>query len=497
MKTKQIFPAFVVLTALLSATVGRADDIVAVKSGNWSNPTIWWDSTTSSNQVPGTNDDAEISNNVVVTVDTNTTVQWIYDTGSGTVTMAPGITLIITDPTGGNGTAGLTTFNATAPSNTVIYACNPFWAKVCNYYNLVFINTNYVDPLPPYEPFQNFNNFPNGANAPIPMTIAGDMTVMGYTFVQQGTDGPGVSADISIGGNLTIGTNCIWDTSGANLTVASNVFLYGVLKDQNGALGSNYLNNVIVTGPGPSGYNPATRYGTNGWYLTDVITWYVSGSLTNNGYICGTAYGSISFDGTGTIGGSNSFTIPAMTINGTYAIDTTVVLTTNTPVINGTVVFDLARTNQIVLNAGTNAIWYTTNGTLDVINSGAAPGSGQNYQLFDNVANTNYDGVFGSINLPSLSPGLFWVDNLPANGSITVGGSAGYPTITLSRNGTTLSVSWNTSSYPGYEVLTLTNSAGVITNLSSSWKATGSNSSPAYFTINPNGPPMFFRLRNP
>jgi hypothetical protein len=186
-----------------------------------------------------------------------------------------------------------------------------------------------------------------------------------------------------------------------------------------------------------------------------------------------------------------------MTINGTYAIDTTVVLTTNTPVINGTVVFDLARTNQIVLNAGTNAIWYTTNGTLDVINSGAAPGSGQNYQLFDNVANTNYDGVFGSINLPSLSPGLFWVDNLPANGSITVGGSAGYPTITLSRNGTTLSVSWNTSSYPGYEVLTLTNSAGVITNLSSSWKATGSNSSPAYFTINPNGPPMFFRLRNP
>ena len=489
MKTKQFFPAFVVLTALLSSTVGRADDITAIKSGNWSDTNTW-----NSGTVPGTNDDADIPLGINVTVDTNTTVQWIYD--SGTVTMAPGYTLIITDPTGGNGTAGLGTLNATATGNTVIYACNPFWAKVCNYYNLVFANTNYVDPSPPWLPFQNFNNFPNGPDAPIPMTIAGDMTVIGYTFVQQGTDGPGGSADISIGGNLTIGTNCVWDTSGGNLTVVSNLYLYGVLKDQNGALGSNYFGgNVIVTGPGPSGYNPATRYGTNGWYLGDVITWGIGRSLTNNGYICGTAYGSVSFNGTGTIGGSNSFQIPTMTINGTYAIGTTIVLTTNTPVINGTVVFDLARTNQIVLNAGTNWLWYTTNGTLDVINSGAAPGSGHNYQLFNNVANTNYDGGFGSISLPSLPSGLFWVDNLLANGSITVGG--GSPTITLSKNGTTLSVSWDTSSYPGYEVLTLTNSAGVITNLSSSWKATGSNNSPAYFTINPNGPPMFFRLRNP
>ena len=198
-----------------------------------------------------------------------------------------------------------------------------------------------------------------------------------------------------------------------------------MLQDLNGAIGSNYFSgNLVVIGPDPGAYNPATRYGTNGWYLADVTTWDVGGSLTNNGYISGTAYGSISFDGTGTIGGSNSITIPTMTINGTYAIGTTITLTTNTPVINGTVVFDLARTNQIVLNAGTNWLWYTTNGTLDVINSGAAPGSGHNYQLFNNVANTNYDGGFGSISLPSLPPGLFWVDNLLANGSITVGGSA-------------------------------------------------------------------------
>jgi hypothetical protein len=491
MKTKQIFSAFVVLTALLSASASRADYITAIKSGNWGDPTVWWDTVTLSNQVPGTNDNIDVSSGINVTVTTNAIVQYILD--AGTVTMAPYSTLIITDPTGGNGTFQLGVLNATNVGNTVVYACNPFWAKQCNYYNLVFANTNYVDPIPPFLPYQNFNNF-SGAGGPTPMTIAGDMTVIGYTWVQQGSGG----APIYIGGNLTIGTNCIWDSSGDNLTVVSNVYIYGLMTDYNSALGSNYFGgNVLVQGPGISGWNPATGTGTNGWKVSDVTTWGVGGSLTNNGAIWGVGYGSISFNGTGIITGSNSMTIPTMTINGTYAIDTTIVLTTNTPVINGTVVFDLANTNQIVLNAGTNAIWYTTNGTLDVINSGAAPVSGHSYQLFNNVANTNYDGVFGSISLPSLSPGLFWITNLLANGSITVGGNAGHPTITLTRSGALLTLSWDSTTYPGYSVLALTNSAGVITNLSSSWKATGSNSSPAYFTINPNGPPMFFRLRNP
>lgn len=143
MKTKQFFPVFVVLTTLLCATAGRADDITALKSGNWSDPTVWWDSTTSSNQVPGTNDDADVPAPFNVTVNTNTTVQWIYD--GGTVTMAPGVTLIITDPTGGNGTANLGTLNATASGCTVIYNCNPYWTKLCNYYNLVF-DTSYWTP---------------------------------------------------------------------------------------------------------------------------------------------------------------------------------------------------------------------------------------------------------------------------------------------------------------------------------------------------------------
>jgi len=115
------------------------------------------------------------------------------------------------------------------------------------------------------------------------------------------------------------------------------------------------------------------------------------------------------------------------------------------------------------------------------------------------MAGGGYGGGFSNISLPSLSPGLFWVNELLTNGSIVVGGNGGggSPTLTLSRTGSTLNLTWSTSTYPGYQVYTLTNSAGVITNLSHSWQATGSNTSPATFTINPNGPPTFFRLRNP
>ena len=70
-------------------------------------------------------------------------------------------------------------------------------------------------------------------------------------------------------------------------------------------------------------------------------------NLTNNGLIQGQGYGSINFNGTGIIAGSNSITIPTMVVNGSYEIGTTITLTTNTPIFNGTLTFDLANTNQI------------------------------------------------------------------------------------------------------------------------------------------------------
>ena len=119
---------------------------------------------------------------------------------------------------------------------------------------------------------------------------------------------------------------------------------------------------------------------------------HVGGSLTNNGLITGTGYGSIIFDGTGDhIAGTKPLKIPTMTVNGTYSIGTTITLTTNTPTLNGTLIFDIAKTNQIILPAYVGTALYYSGG-LNVINSGAPPVSGRHpYQFFNAPS---YGGAF-------------------------------------------------------------------------------------------------------
>ncbi len=463
MKTKQIFLILTILFPLLFASVGRADWITATNSGSWEDPSIWDTGT-----VPGTNDFAEVDAPYNVTVDTNAIVQYVF--GSGTVTMAANSTLEIMDPAGANGTYQLAFLDTSAPNNTVLYSNNPFWAKHQDYYNLVFSNmvtTNVID---------FYNGYISSQNPAAPMTIAGDMTVVGKIKVQQGDD-------FTILGNLNLGTNSQWDCSSFNVTVTSNLTIGGLLFDLNGALGSNSFGGNVTINPSATG----------GWNVSDVTTWSVGGSLTNNGRIAGgLGYGRIAFNGTGTIAGK-SFTIPTITVNGTYTIAATIILLTNTPTLNGTLVFDLANTNQIVLRSyPTNHLTLYYSGNLNVINSGATPSSGNSYRFF--IA-TNYDGTFAATSFPSLPPALSWVDNLVANGSIAVTGSliTGSPTLSISRSGGLLTLSWDSATYPGYSVQAQTNSG-----LGTSWSGTGSGTnSPFNTTINPGSPPVFFRLSNP
>ena len=492
MKIKQLFPILTLLCVSLFASNSRAADITAINSGNWGDPLVW-----QGGLVPGTNDDADIPVGINVTVTTNAEVQYIYD--SGTVTMAADATLVITDPSGAYGTANLGTLDTSAPGNTVIYACNPYWAKVGNYYNLVF-DTSYWVPPTNIPPWLDFNNFSTAGNTP--MTIAGDMTLVGHVKVQQGTDNENGLCDIYIGGNLTIGQGCAWDCSGANLTVVSNAWVYGKLLDGNGAIGSNYFGgNVLVEGPAVPGrayYQPPFYVGdyTNGWFVSDVVQWTIGGSLTNDGAILGAGYGNVSFDGTGVITGSNGLVLPTMTINGTYTISDTITLTTNTPTLNGTLVFDLAQApaNKIILLHNTTnppTLYYS--GNLEVINSGTMPGSGATYTFF---SASNYDGAFASVTVPPLSGSLSWIDNLLTSGSIKVtgGGGGGQPVLSLYRSGTTLTLSWDSTTYPGYQVLAQTNSAG----LGSIWNSTGSGTVSPYTTsIDQAKPSVFYRLSKP
>jgi len=465
MKTNRIFAASLFLSVLLFATTtSRAEWITAISSGTWGDTNIWDTGT-----VPGTNDFVEVDSPFNVTVETNAITQYVF--GSGTVTMAANSSLEVNDPTGANATYQLGVLDTSAAGNTVIYSGNPFWAKHQNYCNLVFSNTVAT----------NQNDFYNGTvssqSPAAAMIISGNMTIVGKTKVQLG-------ADFRINGNLLMDTNATWDSSSFNFTVLSNLTLgtSALLLDLDGASGSNYFGgNVLVSAA------------AIGWNLTDVIQWGIGGSLTNNGTLVGKGYGSISFDGTGLITGSKAIKIPTLTVNGTYTIGTTITLTTNTPTLNGTLVFDLANTNRINLQSyPTNPLTLYYSGNLNVINSGAAPVAGKIYKFFNA---TNYDGAFGSINLPGLPGGLSWVNNLLTSGSMAVTTAVvSAPTLTLVKSGGVLTLSWDSATYPGYSVQAQTNSAGVGT----SWSSTSSGTGGTFVVpINPANPPVFFRLSNP
>jgi hypothetical protein len=459
MKTQSLYFALAVLCLSLFALTLRADDITAVQSGNWSDTNTW-----NSGTVPGANDDTDIPAGINVIVDTNVIIQFIYD--SGTVTMGNNATLdITTDAAIDPGT----TLDASAPSNTVIYSANAYDAKPQDYYNLVLdgLGTFYNGITPNY-----------GA---VNMNIAGDLTLSGTASIQAG-------ADLTIGGNLTIGTTNIassLDCSVAAVVIKGDTIVNGFLLDGDGSLvnpggeteTNKFLGNVTINSGGT-------------WNVSDVTTWSVGGNFTNYGTIKSKGYGSISFDGTGNIAG-NPFQIKTITVNGTYAIGTTIILTTNTPTLNGTLVFDIADTNQIILNAGTNWLYYS--GVLDVINSGAPPIGGSSYKFFNAP---NYAGTFDSINPPALPTGLTWdFTPLDTSGSISVTGTAvGSPVLTVSRNGDQLILAWDSTTYPGYNVQAQTNNSG----LGSNWADTGLGPvSPVTIAVNPANPPVFFRLSNP
>ena len=416
--------------------------------------------------MPAAEDSIDVEAPFVITVDSNTTCAYLY--GNGTVTMSPGVTLnVLGDTVGAQGAQQLAVLNATAVGCTVNYHGNPFWAKRTDYYNLTFSGAG-----------DFYNGVIPGSGA-VPMSIAGDMLISGTNVaVQQG-------ADITIGGNLTItGATNKWDCSSFFLTVSSNTTLTGIralLVDLNGALGSNYFGGSMTVGSN-----------VLAWNVSDVTHWGVGGSLTNLGLIAGKGYGSIDFSGSGIITGK-PLKLPTITVSGSYQVGTTITLVTNTPTLSGTLIFDLASTNRIILQSyPANPLTFYYSGALNVINTGAIPANGNSYKFF---TATNYDGAFASTSYPALPGGLSWVDNLLTSGSIVVASApVGSPVITYAVNNQTLTLSWDSTTYLGYSVQVQTNSSG----LGTSWSATGSGTvSPYVTTINPANPAVFFRLVKP
>lgn len=397
---------------------------------------------------------------------------------NGEVVMAPGSTLYVSGQNEGFGTEFLGALNATATNCTVVYQGNSFWAMKTNYWNLVFSGWG-----------DFYNGYQNG-QAATPMTIYGNFYVTGTNVAPDQPNYTGCYVQcgdwITVLGNLYIAPSNTFDVSTSVVEIAGSTICAGILADMAGGVGSYYCaggltilsNNWVLTNLNNPLFTPDRGWtnldylGPNGqplpggainifggaWYVGDATGWTNGGNFTNNGIVgFGQNYGSITFTGNGIIGGNktNTFIIPTMTINGTNEVADTIILTTNCPVVNGTEVFDLANSNQIVLNAGTNVFWYTTNGTLDVINSGPAPVVGSTYQLFNNIGSGGYGGQFASTTLPTLSAGLSWTNELLVNGSIAV---VGQPTVTITSfryNPSTLqfTLTWASSAGASYTVL--------------------------------------------
>jgi hypothetical protein len=410
-----------------------------------------------------------------VTVATNAIVQYIYD--QGTVTMAPYATLnVIGDPTGAYEDQNLAVLNATATGNTVIYSGNAHWALNVSYYNLVFSGSGTFWNGGAQPPYDNQG----------PTTILGDLTVSGTAGLQD-------DSLITVDGNATLGgigcSNIVWDTSVGGLTILGSTTIgSGAVLKTLDANGADNLDSLTIAGGIVN--------------LGDSTNWFVTGNFTNNsGTLRGIAYSAINFFGTtGTITGT-PFNIQTFNVTGTYTIGATINVLTNTPGLDGsTLVFDLANPGQIILSksanqstndpAGIGTFFYPTNGTLDIINSGPSPASGATYQFF--VAQS-YAGNFLSTNLPALPSGLSWVSELGSSGSFSVTGATITPRLSVALIGGKLTLSWNSTTFPGYEVQARTNLLGG----SGSWSNIGSGTtSPYVFGSNP-ASPQYYRLANP
>jgi hypothetical protein len=476
MKTKQILTTIGVLVTLLNASINQAATITAAGSGQW-------DSTTPNAPWPGgtpptSSDDVVIGAGFTVTVvapaaantlavndsgvcQNNNTLTVAGDVfGTGSVIQGANATLNVGGGTATYGNGAIATLSTTASGNTVNYTGNAFFAKRQSYFNLTLSGGGN---------FYTGNVGITGDNAAGPITIAGNLTMSGPN-VQ-------LANDMTISGNLTIGTGSTFDPSCSTFSVAGGTRVTGILTDGCGGGGLTDILQDVTILPG----------GT--WAMSDVTQWSVSGSLTNMGTMSGANYAGITFVGTGRLAGASGISMQAMVVNGTYEVATPITVSTNL-VLNGTLIVDVKNTapaNTLTYNNGT--LFY--GGNLAVTNVGPALVSGNSFQLFNA---SSYGGSFASTTYPALGSGLSWTDNLATSGTIAVTGTGtggGSPTLTITRSGGNVILSWDTSTFPGYSLQSST-------GLGQTWgPVSGGNVSPFTTPIVPANRTVFYRLHNP
>lgn len=306
-----------------------------------------------------------------------------------------------------------------------------------------------------------------------------------------------------------------------NLMTGSQVTLTAIVQDAHaGDLADTevHLNGTTIYAPSNS-VSSYLQGMTNVFVDSGGVTFY--GANTNSlhirqnllagtgsgGLIWNTSTGAtLQLDGTNTYNGTTQ--INAGNLGGSGIIAGTVVIATGaqlTPAGSGTV--GTLSVNNLTMNSGstarmelntTNIASAATNdylvingtpslagATLNVVNNGPALVAGNSFKLFSKGVS------FTTVNLPTLTSGLSWNNQLSVNGTISVGTGTVTPIpLTVVNNGTSLQFSWSGS---GYKLIAQTNSLGV--GLSNNWfYYPGGSVSPVTVNIDPSQKTVFFGL---
>ncbi len=283
-----------------------------------------------------------------------------------------------------------------------------------------------------------------------------------------------------------------WIRSGGSC--AGQVRFTGSAPDIGGTV-ANGFSSLLIDGTAAN----ATASGV-GLYVTNGLTIASGGSLDVTALSGGThaMLGAESFFGSGTFKGAVTTVSGSKIYGGTDGGYGTNHITADVTVATGsTVNLDVNSTasgpnDQLTIGGALNL--NSTSFRMKAPSAGAAIDTANDYTL----------ATAGSI---SGTPVLNWI-TAPAgstNYSLVVSGTsiklhysagaAGSPVLTLSRSGGNVTLSWNSASFPGYNLQAQTNNTGFGAN---GWgPVTGGSTSPVIVPVDPANPCVFFRLSNP
>lgn len=528
MKTKNILVVLTVVLALLHVSPSRANTITSTGGGDWysTTPDAPWPGGT----VPAAGDDAIITGNVrpdsaAVTIN-NLTIggsatffnsHTVNVTGnlnlSGTAKVQQGAALTI----GGNldlasgttydvSSAPVTVGGSTTVSGTLKDGSND--GALTDLFGDVTVMSGGTWALSDVVQWSVSGNLVNNGN--ITATSGGiTFTGSGKSISGNATSIPKLAVEGTLQNQVTLTVSTAL-TGGGTLSQAVGT----TLSIGAGTVTLAALNAAAI--PNTVNYSGAAQTVVNGTYHnlnlsgSGIKTFgdaTINADLTVASPVRARVTGTVSVTGATTVN-FGAFLAGSGTVNGSVIVSGTIAPGTLAP---GNVIGTLTLGSQPNLGGGAiamdinrasspNADQLLVNGsplafagTLAVNNTGAALQAGDSFQLFSASAHA---GTFSLVTLPVLGANLAWTNKLAVDGSIAVistGGGSG-PVLNISRSGGDLTLTWDPATFPGY-LLQSAPSANGIHSTGNTWgNLTAADASPFTATINPGGPPVFYRL---